>query len=197
MDGKYIGEIVLFAGTYTPDDFVDCDGRMLNIQDHQALYSVIGTTYGGDGHRSFAVPDLRGRSPLGFNQTYPLGKPGGAEPGEVTLQLTPANLPPHTHSIKSQGSAALKVSKNTGDSNVADGNVLALGTTAGGDIPNVYATSSADPAPAGKLSGLDIAITTTAESAGKGEPVKLGLQRHPYLAVRYIICINGVYPPRS
>ena len=198
MDGKYLGEIVLFAGNYTPEDFMDCDGRMLPIQQFQALYSVIGLTYGGDGTKFFALPDLGGRLPVGIKGTdYKLGQAGGVEPKKQTITLTTDNLPAHTHKVVAKSAASLTVSKLTGDSKVADGNVLAAGTTSGSDDALVYTTPASDPAPAGKLGGINVDVTVTAEPSGGGKPLNLAFEREPFLAVRYIICIDGTYPPRA
>jgi microcystin-dependent protein len=198
MDSKYIGEIILFAGSYTPEDFMDCDGREISIQEHQALYSVIGHVFGGDGHKNFKLPDLRGRLPVGFDaKTYPVGKSGGVEPSAQTITIKPENLPAHTHLVQARTTATLTVSKKTGDSKDADGNVLAAGTTSGGDNALVYATPANDSAPAGTLGGVNVTVAATAESTGGGEALPIKLQREPYLAIRYIICVRGEYPPRA
>lgn len=96
----YIGEISWFAGNFAPRGWALCDGQLLPIQQHQALFSILGTTYGGDGRTTFALPDMRGRSPIHAGtgpglSTRHLGERGGLE----TTTLTVVNLPSHTHTI--------------------------------------------------------------------------------------------------
>lgn len=93
MADPYLGEIRMFAGNFAPQDWVMCDGRLLSISESEALYSLLGTTYGGDGVTTFGVPDLRGRAPFHQSSTYPLGAIGGTE----TVTLTQESLAQHTH----------------------------------------------------------------------------------------------------
>jgi microcystin-dependent protein len=93
----FIGNIILFAGTYAPNGWAFCDGSPLSIAEFDALYNLIGTTYGGDGQTSFNLPDLRGRAPIHQDQNFLMGQQGGSE--QVTLNT--ANLPVHTHALGS------------------------------------------------------------------------------------------------
>jgi microcystin-dependent protein len=93
MSEQFLGEIRLFGGTFAPVGWVFCDGALLQISQYDALFQLIGTTYGGDGIEKFAVPDLRGRVPLHASGTYVPGETGGAE----IVTLTTSSLPPHTH----------------------------------------------------------------------------------------------------
>lgn len=200
MDGKYIGEIVLFAGTYTPEGFVDCDGRMLSIQEHQALYSVIGTTYGGDGTRNFAVPDLRGRVPVGIGSgpglsPVNLGNNGGAEGVVINMN----QLPAHQHPLKVVGKVSLAVSKEAGDTNdPTQGNPAAVAVDVadpggGGSLPSTIMAYKKGPSPDKREVALESTGANT-EPVGGGKPVSI---RNPYLGVRYCIVVNGEYPPRQ
>lgn len=103
----YIGSICMTAATYCPQDYVQADGRLLNIMQYQALYSLVSTIYGGDGRSTFGVPDLRGRSPAGTG-TGPALSPvnQGARYGAETMALTLANLPAHTHTATMSASGA-------------------------------------------------------------------------------------------
>jgi microcystin-dependent protein len=97
----FIGQIMLFAGNFAPRGWALCNGQLLAIAQYSALFSILGTTYGGNGQTTFALPDLRGRAPIHFGQgpglsNYDLGQHGGAE----SVTLTPANLPPHTHGLQ-------------------------------------------------------------------------------------------------
>jgi microcystin-dependent protein len=93
MTQSFMGEIRMFATNFPPKGWAFCNGQLLPINQNQALVSILGTTYGGDGITTFALPDLRGRHPVHTGPSYPLGQRGGA----VTAGLTLANLPVHTH----------------------------------------------------------------------------------------------------
>lgn len=115
----YIGEIKLWAGTYAPSGWAFCAGQLLSIAENSFLYSQIGTTYGGDGVQTFALPDLRGRVPVHHSDTYINGQRGGSE----TVMLTSGQLPQHTHAVAAAGppnsadpSGRFWADDNTGDS---------------------------------------------------------------------------------
>ena len=93
MSEPYVGEIRLFAGNFAPNGWVLCDGRLLVISDFDVLYLLLGTTYGGDGVNTFAVPDLRGRVPVHAGPGFVLGQRGGAE----SVTLTVSQIPAHNH----------------------------------------------------------------------------------------------------
>lgn len=93
MSESYLGEIRMFAGNFAPQGWALCNGQLLNIAEHEALFALLGTTYGGDGQTTFALPDLQGRVPVHPNPQYPRGTKGGSE--TVTLVLD--QLPQHTH----------------------------------------------------------------------------------------------------
>jgi microcystin-dependent protein len=100
MADPYIGEIRIFAGNFAPAGWAFCDGSLLPIAENDALFILIGTTYGGDGQATFALPDLRGRVPLHAGNGYTLGQVGGSE----AVTLTEAQLPQHAHpAIYAQG----------------------------------------------------------------------------------------------
>ncbi|MEZ4385631.1 MAG: tail fiber protein [Nannocystaceae bacterium] len=166
MEGM-IGEIRLFAGNFAPRSWAFCEGQLLPISQNSALFSILGTMYGGDGRTTFALPDLRGRAPIGVGHGPGLsdirqGEKGGAE--QVTL--TTSQLPSHNHQ--------LRVSTNDGNTKEASQGYLA---------PGNYATSANASAPAG-------AITNT----GGNLPVPIV---QPYLGLRYIIAVQGIFPSRG
>jgi microcystin-dependent protein len=106
MSDYFVGEIRLFSFDYAPQDWHICDGSLLPIQGNQALYALLGTQFGGDGHTNFALPDFRGRVPVGVT-TYPTNVPQGAtryqtgnKGGSETVALTTAQVPPHNHTVK-------------------------------------------------------------------------------------------------
>lgn len=93
MGEPYVGEIKMFAGNYAPSGWAICQGQLLSITDYQTLFDLIGTTYGGDGKNTFALPDLRSRVPMHRGNNHVLGEQGGAE----QVMLTVAQMPNHTH----------------------------------------------------------------------------------------------------
>lgn len=112
----FIGEIRMFAGQFAPVGWAFCDGRVLRVTDYELLFSLIGTTYGGDGVTTFALPDMRGRVPVGPDVNLPLGGMEGTE----TVTLTPAHLPAHTHALAAS--------------------TIALGTNPEGNLPATLRT---------------------------------------------------------
>ncbi|MGZ4107820.1 MAG: phage tail protein [Tumebacillaceae bacterium] len=102
MSEPYIGEIRLFGNTYAPRGWALCNGQILSIQQNAALFSLLGTTYGGNGQTTFALPDLRGRVPIHQNSSFPLGAVGG----EATHTVTITEMPAHTHLVRGSTNAA-------------------------------------------------------------------------------------------
>ena len=127
MGDWYLGDIRLFArnGQFIPRGWAECNGAILQISSNQALYAVIGKAYGGDGTKTFALPDLRGRVAVGFSQSYLMGTQGGSE----TVALTAAQGSPHTHPVFAANSMATK-QKASGDyfAQTQGGNVYAAGS---------------------------------------------------------------------
>ncbi|WP_433046421.1 phage tail protein [Dactylosporangium sp. CS-033363] len=172
MSTPFVGEVRMFCGNFAPAGWTDCDGSLLDIAEEELLFNLIGTTYGGDGITTFAVPDLRGRAPVHWGSgpglsAWILGQLSGAE----TVTLTQANLPAHGH--QPIGSAA----PGTADS--PSGAVWAT-------VPDTPYAS----APASRVPMHAAALTPT----GGGQPHE---NRPPFLAVRFIISRNGIYPSPS
>lgn len=113
MAQPYVGEIRMFAGNFPPSGWMFCEGQLLPISENETLFQLIGTTYGGDGESTFALPDLRGRLPMHFGNGFILAETGGVE--EVTL--TVQQIPVHNHALLATAAAASSTSPN--------GNVLA------------------------------------------------------------------------
>lgn len=97
----YVGEIRMFSGTFAPMGWLLCQGQLLSIAENDVLFSLLGTTFGGDGQTTFALPDLRGRVPVHPSSAYPQGQRGGSE----TITLTAAQMPAHTHTVGAQAEA--------------------------------------------------------------------------------------------
>lgn len=171
----FIAEIVLFGGNFAPRSWAYCDGQLLAISSHSALFSLLGTTYGGDGRTSFGLPDLRGRTAIGPRNgpglsDYRLGQKGGVE--HVTLNTT--QIPSHNHQ------AVVRVSSNDPNVMAPDGHYLA---EQGG--PAYY---SGTPDANSSLGGVIIGNTGGNLSHEN---------RQPFLALNYIIAMEGVFPSRS
>jgi microcystin-dependent protein len=160
----YIGEIRMFAGDFAPAGWAFCEGQLLPISQYEALFNLIGTTYGGDGQETFALPDLRGRAPIHMNGSHPIGEWGGQE--EVFLPL--GQIPSHSH-----GAGA---SSANGSSDDPTGRVPARNAAG---APQYGTTANASLASGALL------------STGGTTPHN-NLQ--PYLCVHYILCLEGVFP---
>ena len=130
MSEPYIGEIRLFGLGFVPRGWAACDGQILAISTNQVLYSILGTTYGGDGRTTFALPDLRGRVPIGVSAPYTQGQAGGEE----THALTVAEMPSHSHTVTASSGRA--------DKPVINNNFWA-GTTSYSDSPDTTMSSNA------------------------------------------------------
>src|SRR5262252_4100591 len=124
MAQPYVGEIRMFAGTFNPVGWMFCEGQLLPISENETLFQLIGTTYGGDGQNTFAVPNLSGRVPIhmgtsSFGSTYTIGQMAGSE----TITLGTTQIPGHAHSIdSSQVTGALACKKGFGNSRSPVGN---------------------------------------------------------------------------
>src|SRR6266487_757181 len=106
MAQPYVGEIRMFAGNFAPAGWMFCEGQLLPISENETLFNLIGTTYGGDGQSTFALPDLRGRIPLHFGNGFILAETGGAE----TVTLTTAQIAAHSHAFLGTSSLAAQPS---------------------------------------------------------------------------------------
>ena len=169
-----MASIIIFAGNFAPLNWAYCDGSSQSIANNTALFSLLGTTYGGDGQVTFNLPDLRGRVPVGTQGKTSLGEMAGSE--NVTLLST--NLPSHNHGV----TVSVVVSANAPDNSGDPTRLLAASPS------KIYATSGS-PA-AGNLGGHQLSVGV----AGSSAPVSI---MQPFLAVNYIICVEGVYPSRN
>jgi len=172
MSEPFIGEIRMFAGNYAPQGWAFCDGTSLAITSYEALYQLIGTTYGGDGVTNFALPDLRGRLPLhqGRGQsTYTLGQNGGLE----NVTVTTNQLPAHTHTLQAT---------STGQVQSPAGAYPAVATSTQAGL-QVYGPTGTAP------TTFNPAIV---QSDGGGGLPHNNFQ--PYLCINFIIALVGIYP---
>jgi len=173
----YIGEVRIFSGMYAPDGWADCNGQLMAIQQNSVLFSVIGAVYGGDGSTTFALPNLSGRVPMHQGAGPGLRpRPLGTQVGEAAVTLLAAQMPSHTH--------VPQALDNQGTSSDPTGAVWTKTPKAGRNPMDTR----------GFTSGSDVAMHPMALSAAGGSQPHNNMQ--PYLALRCIIALAGVYPPR-
>ena len=167
----FLGEIRAFSFGQVPKGWAACAGQMMSISQNQALFSLLGTYYGGDGVTTFALPDLRGRAPVGSGQgTSGTTLPIGATLGSETVALTAAQIPSHTHAVLGITAAAT--------TNVPTGAALAQ-------------TTDAEYAPPGGAS-MNAAAVSTGGGSGVGHN-----NMQPSLAVSWCIATSGIFPSRN
>ncbi len=169
----FVGQLMIFAGNFAPRGWAYCDGQILAISQNEALFSLLGTIYGGDGRTTFGLPDLRGRIPVHAGQgpglsNRTLGAKGGAE----TATVAPSQLPSHSH--------ALRAYSGQGDTDMPGNNVLAFDSREKqyrAEAPDVNMQASA----------------LAAAPGGNGSHENMA----PYQVLGYCIALSGVYPPRN
>lgn len=165
----YVGEIRMFAGNFAPAGWMFCEGQLLPISEYETLFNLIGTTYGGDGQNTFALPDLRGRLPLHFGNGFTLAETGGVE----TVTLTVQQIPAHSHPMLSAQTAA-----TTSDPNNALPAIAPLATTL----------------PYGTDAPLTALAPNAVSSVGGSQPHN---NFQPYLCVDLIISLFGIFPSQT
>lgn len=180
MAQPYVGEIRMFAGNFNPNGWMFCEGQLLPISENETLFQLIGTTYGGDGESTFALPDLRGRIPLHFGTgsdgiTYQLAEAAGVE----SVTLTTQQIPIHTHAMFCFSDATGAVTSN----------------------PQSAVAGPADINQYNNLSGAPSAPDTQLGTPGFTSAIAGGSQPHdnfaPYLCINYIISLFGIFPSQT
>lgn len=172
MEG-YIAQIIMFAGNFAPRAWAYCHGQIISIAENTALFSLLGTTYGGNGQTTFALPDLRGRVPVGTGQG-----PGlsfitlGEVAGQQTHTLIITEMPSHNHTVNAVSDA--------GDASTPQGNYLAHSGATDKEYKAMGASVQMNP---GMIS-----------SAGNNQPFNI---MQPYTGMNYVICMAGIYPSRN
>ena len=167
MAQPYVGEIRMFAGNFAPAGWMFCEGQLLPISEYETLFNLIGTTYGGDGQSTFALPDLRGRIPLHFGNGFTLAETGGVE----TVTLTVSQIPAHSHPL---------LANATPGTNAAPANSVLAKTTTGFLYINEATTGN-------------MALTAIG-STGGSQPHN---NFQPYLCVDFIISLFGIFPSQT
>ena len=165
MAQPYVGEIRMFAGNFAPAGWMFCEGQLLPISENETLFQLIGTTYGGDGQSTFALPDLRGRIPIHQGNGFILAETGGAE--EITLTVN--QIPSHSHPFL----ASTNVAQDSSPMNKI------VGQVGGGALPYIQDTT-------------DTNLSPQAVSPVGGSQPHTNFQ--PYLCVDFIISLFGIFP---
>ena len=174
MDAPFIGMIIIFAGNFEITGWAFCNGQMLSIAQNQALFALLGTTYGGNGQTTFALPDLRGRTPIGMGQAPGLSNIViGQVSGVENITLTQNQMPAHTHQLTGSSLA--------GNTSLPSGALPANTGTLDKEYTN--------------LTTANVAMNTNIIStAGGSQAFSI---RNPYLGVNYLIALQGIFPSRN
>jgi microcystin-dependent protein len=179
----FVGQIMMFAGNYAPNGYAFCNGQTMSISQNSALFSLLGTTYGGNGTSTFLLPNLQSRLPVGQGtgaglSPYVLGQTAGVD----TVTLTPQTMPAHTHALnatKTQGSAA------------TIGNTVLPGTPPAGPANLFFYANQPAGSPALTYFTLAGGVVSI---AGSGQP---HTNLMPSLCITFVIALVGIFPTRS
>lgn len=207
----YVGEVCTFAFDFCPMGFVPANGQILPVSGNQALFSLLGTRYGGNGSTTFGVPDLRGRSPIHYGQGPGLSPVSIAQSsGAESATLTIGQLPAHSHPITGQASGAVTTTvtvnalttETAGAATAPAAGTNTIGKIAAGS-PAYYPYSAAKAVPVPVTASVNTAgvspgtvvlpLVASAANAGAGQPFSV---LNPRLALNYCIATNGIFPPR-
>jgi len=206
VQANLIAGMCAFGGNFAIRGWAKADGQLLAISQNTALFSLLGTTYGGDGRTTFGLPDLRGRAAISAGQgpglpNYRLGQKGGV----TTVVLSVANMPTHTHPVTtivnstadtSESSAILRALAGNANTNSPIDNVLANSPRR----EDIYSTSTPTVDMSSDAIDLTLSIavnssaTSTASNMGGGQSFSV---QSPYLAIQWLIALQGVFPSRS
>lgn len=174
MAEAFLGSVLLVGFNFAPRGWATCDGQITSISQNTALFSLLGTTYGGNGSSTFALPDLRGRVAIHVGQGPGLtARTQGEASGAETITLTGAQIPNHTHALNVSNAAAT------------------LGSPSGNFIA---AKNRADPGFAATSDGSVLNSASIGASTGGGQPHS---NMQPYLVMNYVIALQGIFPSRN
>ncbi|WP_252106801.1 MULTISPECIES: tail fiber protein [unclassified Halomonas] len=186
----YMGSICLTAASYCPDQYLEARGQLMSIAQNTALFSLLGTTYGGDGRQTFGLPDLQGRTPVGLGNGPGLSPvAAGQTRGTETTTLMSANLAPHTHAA-TVTNTQLPVSSNNSNNSSAPGSANPYLAASGGGpgSATIWSETLTSPFPV-SVEGGQVQVGST----GQAVPFS---NLPPQQGIRYCVAINGLYSPR-
>jgi microcystin-dependent protein len=181
----FLSEIQLFSFGFPPKGWAFCNGQILPISQNQALFALLGTTYGGNGQTTFALPDLRGRAPMHEGGGHFLGESSGAE----TVTVATSQLPAHTHPIDVSGMTLTRRAQNAAANQRTPVDAVPA-VAAGPDL--VYSQAAADANMSS--AGVVISGTVVADNVGGGQAHE---NRQPFLALNYCIALVGIFPSQN
>lgn len=173
----YLGSINIFAFGFAPNGYAVCNGQLLQISQYQALFSILGITYGGNGITNFGLPDFRGKIPVSFNNSNPMGQSSGTE----SIVLDAVQIPQHNHPL-SGGTVSAKAGSGNANSISPEGNFYATNPGLTGRFSNQPDTLMYNNAP---FETNSIGSTQAHEN------------RMPFLVLNFCICVQGLFPSRS
>ncbi|MBO9738556.1 phage tail protein [Xanthomonas axonopodis pv. begoniae] len=181
MSEFFIGQIMMTGFVFAPRYFAQCNGQLLPVNQNQALFSLLGTRFGGNGSTNFALPDMRGRTPVGFSPSadpnwQPSPLPIGQNSGAENVSLLSSNLPAHTHS--------LECSSIAGNSRSPSGHSFANNASTSGTATALYAAP-----------GTLVALSPETIATAGGSQPHPNLQ--PYTTINFCIALSGIFPSHS
>ncbi len=192
MSEPFIGEIRMVGFNFAPRGWAFCQGQLLSIAQNSALFSLLGTTYGGNGTTTFALPDLRGRSPIGIGQGPGLSPiTQGEMAGTENMTLTSAQLPTHTHAAAA--TASFSVAGTPSGANAtpsATNNILGASQAGGAPSAAIWSDALNDPVTLGNTETVNV----TVDPAGGNQPFSI---RNPFLGTNFVIALEGIFPSRN
>ncbi|AMK74997.1 hypothetical protein A1342_01600 [Methylomonas methanica] len=189
----FLGEICTFTYNFCPRGYLEAAGQTLSIQQNSALFALLGTQYGGDGVQTFALPDLRGRSPIGDGQGPGLSPiQVGEETGSEFVTILPNQMPAHNHTAQTNVtiSASINAVSTAGNTSNPSGKVLA--TSASRD--NLYSNATPNTSLDSGAISTSASATTQVGIAGGNQPL---YTRSPVLGVKYCVATQGIFPSRN
>jgi microcystin-dependent protein len=199
MSEPFLGEIIMFGGNFAPRGWALCNGQLLSISQNSALFSILGTTYGGDGQATFGLPNLQGRVPVHAGQSpgtsrYTLGDAKGAE--NVTLTIN--ELPAHNHTVALSGtgnvSVALGASSANGNASTPGPTTVPAKLASGLTALNAFSTTAPDTTLLPVNTTTTVNVSGNTGVVGNNQPVPIV---QPYQVVNFIIATQGVFPSRN
>lgn len=204
MSEPYLGQVCMFAGNFAPRGWAFCQGQLLAISTNSALFSILGTTYGGDGQTTFGLPDLRGRAPVGTGTGAGLApiQPGQLA-GTESVTLLSTQMPMHTHvattTTSTTATGTVQVAgtpSNPSPTPSATNKYLGASVAGGPPSAAIWSDQLNDPVTLGNPETIDatVSVNVALQTAGGSQPLAI---RNPYLGINFIIALEGVFPSRN
>ena len=182
---EFIGVVKLFAGNFAPRGWALCNGQLLSIAQNSALFAILGTTYGGNGQTTFALPNLQGAVAIGSGNGQGTNYVLGQTAGTPTVSILTSNLPAHIHT--GAGKISVTATNATDSTPVAGASIGIPGSSVSRAFTPTLGYATATP-------GVDLISNVTTGATGSNLPISI---MQPYLALTYIICLEGIFPSRN